>query len=239
MPGPSSSVPGIFDRLIVRCPLNRRLPTSMSGAVGGETSPYPYFRDHVILRPMVIVNTLFEERVDQLFLSMRHLHQALDNAGIPYEIIGGLATFIHLERVDPALSRLTRDIDAIVRRADLGRIREAVQPFGLIYRHVAGVDMLVDAENPKAKTAIHLLMAGEKVRPDSPAPTPELGTGEMIMGARIASIDHLLTMKLTSFRLKDKVHIQDLDGVGLITPEIEAGLSELLRARLAEVRASD
>ncbi len=28
-------------------------------------------------------------------------------------------------------------------------------------------------------------------------------------------------MKLTSFRLKDKVHIQDLDGVGLITPEIE------------------
>jgi len=45
-------------------------------------------------------------------------------------------------------------------------------------------------------------------------------------------------MKLTSFRLKDKVHIQDLDGVGLITPEIEAGLSDALRARLAEVRAT-
>jgi hypothetical protein len=46
-------------------------------------------------------------------------------------------------------------------------------------------------------------------------------------------------MKLTSFRLKDKVHIQDLDGVGLITPEIEAQLPDLLRHRLAEVRASD
>ena len=43
-------------------------------------------------------------------------------------------------------------------------------------------------------------------------------------------------MKLTSFRLKDKVHIQDLDGVGLITPEIEAALPEPLRERLREVR---
>jgi hypothetical protein len=46
-------------------------------------------------------------------------------------------------------------------------------------------------------------------------------------------------MKLTSFRLKDKVDIQDLDGVGLITPEIEQSLSEPLRARPAEVRAGE
>ena len=46
-------------------------------------------------------------------------------------------------------------------------------------------------------------------------------------------------MKLTSYRLKDRVHIQDLDAVGLITGEIEAGLPEALRARLAEVRASE
>ena len=42
-------------------------------------------------------------------------------------------------------------------------------------------------------------------------------------------------LELTSFRLKDKVHIQDLDEVGLITPEIEQTLPEPLRARLAEV----
>jgi hypothetical protein len=42
-------------------------------------------------------------------------------------------------------------------------------------------------------------------------------------------------LELTSFRLKDKVHIQDLDEVGLITPEIEQTLREPLRARLAEV----
>jgi hypothetical protein len=41
--------------------------------------------------------------------------------------------------------------------------------------------------------------------------------------------------ELTSFSMKDKVHIQDIDEVGLITPEIEQTLSEPWRARLAEV----
>lgn len=169
--------------------------------------------------------------MDQLFISMRRLHEALDQAGIPYEIIGGLAVFVHVERVDPSLSRLTRDIDAMIRRVDLPRVAEAVRAHGLVYRHVAGLDMLVDAQNPKAKTAIHLIMAVE--------PAPGLGTGEMILGARIASIDHLLTMKLTSFRLKDQVHVQDLDGAGLITKSMEDALSPLLQERLAQVRASE
>ena len=40
-------------------------------------------------------------------------------------------------------------------------------------------------------------------------------------------------------RLQDRVHLQDLDSVGLITPEVEATLSEPLRQRLGEVRASE
>jgi hypothetical protein len=46
-------------------------------------------------------------------------------------------------------------------------------------------------------------------------------------------------MKLTSFRLKDKTHIIDMDSVGLITPEIEAGLPDVLRERLVQVRAEE
>ncbi len=60
-----------------------------------------------------------------------------------------------------------------------------------------------------------------------------------VEGALIAPVADLVRMKLTSFRLKDRVHIQDMDGVGLITPEMEADLPDLLRQRLAEVRASD
>ena len=58
-------------------------------------------------------------------------------------------------------------------------------------------------------------------------------------GILFAPVADLVRMKLTSFRLKDKVHIQDMDGVGLITPAIEADLPPLLRERLAEVRATE
>ena len=200
---------------------------------------WPFWRLAVFYEGVVIVNTVFEGLVEQLVVSMQRLHQALDKAGIPYEVIGGMAVFLHVDRVDPILARLTRDIDIAIRRTDLERIREAVRPFGLTYRHVAGVDMLLDADQPKARSAIHLIMAGEHVRVDYPEPTPEIGTGEMIMGARVTSIDHLLTMKLTSFRLKDQVHVQDLDGAGLITKSMEDALSPLLQERLAQVRATE
>jgi hypothetical protein len=49
----------------------------------------------------------------------------------------------------------------------------------------------------------------------------------------------LVRMKLTSFRLKDKVHIQDMQGVGLITAEIEASLTTELRKRLDEVLSGE
>ena len=48
----------------------------------------------------------------------------------------------------------------------------------------------------------------------------------------LAPVADLVRMKLTSYRLKDQVHIQDLDSVGLITPVIEESLPDLLRDRL-------
>lgn len=185
------------------------------------------------------VDTVFEVLVENLLGAMRRLHEALSAAQIPYEVVGGMAVFLHVERVDPELARLTRDIDVCIRRIDLERIRAAVANYGLIYRRVAGVDMLLDKAEPKARKAIHLLMAGERVRPEYPEPVPDLGSGELVMGARITSIDNLLRMKLTSFRLKDQVHVQDLDGAGLITASMEAALSPVLRGRLAQVRAAE
>lgn len=49
----------------------------------------------------------------------------------------------------------------------------------------------------------------------------------------------LVRMKLTSFRAKDEAHLKDLDEAGLLTPEMEAGLAPVLRARLAQVRARE
>jgi hypothetical protein len=49
----------------------------------------------------------------------------------------------------------------------------------------------------------------------------------------------LVRMKLNSNRIIDKVHIIDMDGVGLITPEIENALPEPLRLRLQQVRQEE
>jgi hypothetical protein len=58
-------------------------------------------------------------------------------------------------------------------------------------------------------------------------------------GVLLAPVVDLVRMKLTSYRLKDRVHVQDLDAVGLVTSEVEAQLSEPLRERLREVRAAE
>jgi hypothetical protein len=189
---------------------------------------------------IVLINTTYETQVDRLLEVSKRFAQALREAGIPYQIVGGFAVFWHVDRIDPIAARLTRDVDVAVDRADLDRIARVVKEYGFTYRHVAGVDMLVDASAPRARTAVHLIFVREKVRPEYLEPVPDfsepLRTEE---GVLLAPVADLVLMKLTSFRLKDKVHIQDMDSVGLITPEIEAGLSEQLRARLAEVRATE
>jgi len=187
-----------------------------------------------------LINGFYERHVNQLLEVLHRLNSALSAEGIPYRVIGGLAAYFHVDRIDPIAARLTRDVDVLINRSDLERISAAVRPHGFVYRHVAGIDMLVSAENPKARSAVHLVFAREKVKKDYVCAAPGLdSSAESISGAPILPVVDLLIMKLTSLRLKDKVHIQDLDGVGLITPDIEAGLPEILRQRLAEVRATE
>ena len=185
----------------------------------------------------LFVNTFFEERLQDLFNLAARVEKAFRAAGLEYRVVGGLAAYLYVEEAESDAGRLTKDIDILVRRQDLRRIAEAVEPFGLEYRHAAGVDMLVQKGAPSARRAVHMIFEGEKVRPEYSEAAAKIGEGRQIQGIPVIPIADLVTMKLTSFRLKDQAHIQDLDEQGLITPEIEAGLSEFLRARLTHVRA--
>jgi hypothetical protein len=185
------------------------------------------------------VNTFFEKRVEQLFDLAGRVEAAFAAARLEYRVIGGLAVYLYVEEAEPDAGRLTRDIDIAVRREDLDRIVRAVEPFGMQYRHVAGVDMLVQTGAPSARRAVHLIFTGEKVRANYPEPAPAIGSCRTLHGVRLIPLADLVRMKLTSFRSKDETHVKDLDEAGLITPEIEAGLSETLRARLAQVRARE
>jgi hypothetical protein len=185
----------------------------------------------------VFVNSFFEERVEQLFRLADIVEQAFSSAGLDYRVIGGLATYLYVEEREPDAGRLTRDIDIAVRRSDIDAIARAVEPFGLQYRHVAGIDMLLQT-GQSARRAVHLIFTGEKVRKEYTDSTPDLGPVRIFNGIRVIPAADLIRMKLTSFRLKDQMHLKDLDGAGIVTPEIETELSPEHRERLAAVRAA-
>lgn len=184
----------------------------------------------------IYVNTFFEERVEQLFNLAALVETAFSAAGIEYRVVGGLAAYLYIEEAAPDAGRLTRDIDIAVQRGDLQKIAEAVEPFGLRYRHTAGLDMLVQIDQPSARRAVHLLFSGEKVRAVDPMPVPDLGPAHTLKGIRLIPLGDLVRMKLTSFRAKDEAHIKDMDEAGLITAEIEESLPTVLRERLIRAR---
>jgi hypothetical protein len=187
----------------------------------------------------VFVNTFFEKRVKELFDLAEVVEKAFSSADLDYRVVGGLAAFLYVEEAEPYAGRSTNDIDIVVRRKELDKIAKAVEPFGLQYRHVAGVDMLVQKSHPSARRGVHLIFTGEKVRQEYVEPVPEIGASRTIQGVRLVPLVDLIRMKLTSFRLKDQTHLKDLDEVGVITPEIEASLSQVLLERMAQVRAHE
>ena len=183
----------------------------------------------------MLVNSFFEAKVDQLFEVLQRLKAACIDAKVEYEVIGGLAVYLHVDRIDPMEARLTRDININVRRQDIRALAAVAERHGFAFRHVAGIDMLVDPNAPRARSAVHIVVSGTKIRPHYLTSVPEPAP-VILEGYSVAPVAHLVQMKLTSFRPKDVTHVQDMLAVGLITPEIEEGLSLELRARLEDVK---
>lgn len=73
--------------------------------------------------------------------------------------------------------------------------------------------MFLDGAMASPREAVHVLFAGEKVQPDYAEPTPNVSESEATEEFRVLNLEALVRMKLTSFRLKDQVHLQDLIGL--------------------------
>ena len=183
----------------------------------------------------MLTASAFDDFVDQILDIAKRAASALEGAGIPYRVVGGFAVFLHIDPIDPMAARTTPDVDFAVRRSDLNAVRTALESSGF---HADG-DTFRDTTSGRKHSAVHLVFLGEKVRPEYLEPVPASEPARSSKGLLIAPVADLVRMKLTSFRLKDQVHIQDLDGVGLITPEIEQTLSAPLLTRLAEVRSKE
>ena len=73
----------------------------------------------------MLVNAHYEKHVEQLVEVAGRFAAALSQAGIEYRIVGGLAVYLHVNTIDPLAARLTRDIDAAIRRTDIQKIAQA------------------------------------------------------------------------------------------------------------------
>lgn len=178
------------------------------------------------------VNTLFEERLFDLVGILHKITDSLTLDQIPHEVIGGLAVLIHVEEANPEHTALTRDVDLMVRREDLERVKLAAARGGFRFRHTDGADLLIYGETESAENAVRLDLSGA-----SPI-EPERKTihGKEVM---VIPVAELVRMKLTSNRDKDRVHIRSMDAAGLIGAEVEEGLMPELAARLAGIRATE
>jgi hypothetical protein len=147
---------------------------------------------------------------------LRRAAAALESAQIPYAVIGGNAVAAWVGEVDRAAIRNTQDVDILLRRADLERAKDAMAKAGFIYRHVRGIDMFLDGPGSKVRDAVHIIFASEKVRPDDLIANPDVTESAMSSTTRVVALEALVRMKLTSYRRKDQVHLQDMIEVGLV-----------------------
>ena len=103
---------------------------------------------------------------------------ALEKAGVRYAVAGGNAVAVWVSRVDEAAVRNTRDVDILIRRADLPAATNALEAAGFVYRKVGGVDAFLDGPDARVRDAVHVVFAGEKVRDHEPEGNPQLDVVE-------------------------------------------------------------
>ena len=172
------------------------------------------------------------EKVRSRLLRATH---ALDNARVPYAVADDNAVAAWVSRVDEAAVRNTQDVDIVLRRSDLSAARTVLEQAGFVYRHVASIDMFLDGPEAKARDAVRIVFAAEKVRTDYAAPVPDVSESEATETFRLLSLAALVRMKLTSFRDKDRVHLRDLMDVGLVDASWLEKVPPTLRPRLQEL----
>jgi hypothetical protein len=179
-----------------------------------------------------------ERAVERVRDRLRRATSTLEAAGIPYAVVGGNAVASWVSRVDEAAVRNTQDVDILLNRTDLEAAKQALGAAGFVYRHVKGIDMFLDGPGAKARDAVHILFAGEKVRAADPVAAPLVTDFDDTEWFRVVALESLLRMKLTAFRRKDQVHVLDMIDVGLVDetwlPRLPEPLADRLKSLLED-----
>jgi hypothetical protein len=153
-------------------------------------------------------------------------------------VIGGNAVAAWVSRVDETAVRNTRDVDILLRRADLPQAIAAMEQAGYLHRRVTSLgsggtmEVFLDAADGKVRDAVHVVFAGEPIRPDAPVGSEDVADSEDAGDFQLISLPALVRMKLAAWRDKDRMHLRDLQAVGLLDKDAISGLSPVLQERL-------
>ena len=183
------------------------------------------------------------EGIEKVKVRLRRATALLEAAQLPYAVIGGNAVAAWVSRVDDSVVRNTRDVDLLVRRSDMEAIVTAMAGGGFIHRSVSilggkgHIEMFLDGPGAKARDGVHLIFSGEKVNSESLEPSPDVADIDATHGDfHLIDLDALVTMKLTSYRRKDQVHLLDMVEIGMLDeswlPRVPISLRDRLQALL-------
>jgi hypothetical protein len=166
---------------------------------------------------------------------LRRATRALDAAGVPNAVAGGNAVAEWVARVDEDAVRNTRNVDILIRWPDFPAARACLEAAGFIYYELLDIDTFIDGPQGKPSGGIHLLYAGEKVRRADDYNLPEIEESERAVEFQVAALEALVRMKLVAWRDKDRMHLRDLIGVGLLDATWPNRLPAALGARLQQL----
>ncbi|OAI54209.1 hypothetical protein AYO47_03320 [Planctomyces sp. SCGC AG-212-M04] len=174
----------------------------------------------------------FDEK-SAVFDALRNITKRLEEFGIPYGIVGGMAMFRH------GFRRYTEDVDLLVTRESLDRIHKELTGLGYLPPH-ANSRHLRDTSNG---VRVEFLVTGDfpgdgKEKPVAfPDPTKVTTT---LDGARYVQLPTLVELKLASGisapgRLKDLADVQELikilklprDFAGRLHPYVQERFTQL------------
>jgi hypothetical protein len=176
--------------------------------------------------------------LDDLADRLERITSALRSANVPYALVGGQAVALWVATKDPAAVRTTKDVDVLLRRADLPMARAAARSVQMDYFETMGVGMFLDQRDPNPRHAVHIVWAGELVRPGDIVPAPDVEDQATLPGEhRVVSLAKLIEMKLMANSEQDRLHLRDLIDIGLAERTLLATLPIELASRLATLLA--
>jgi hypothetical protein len=164
----------------------------------------------------------FEEK-NSVHETLQRITRRLNDLGIPYAVVGGMAMFAH------GFRRFTEDVDLLVTRADMDRIREKLE--GLGYVQPAGTSTKL--RDTQSGVRIEFLLTGAFPGDGKPKPVAFPDPTHVAVdfdGVKYVALPTLLELKLASGMTGGVGRLKDLgDVVSLIKT---LGLSQTMAEHL-------